>query len=74
MRVPLYTFTRPTKHNNQNHTNNNNNKQALLFRNGERALGLPPDPQGFQTYLQRAEALGDPEALFCLADMHWHGP
>lgn len=47
--------------------------QALLFRNGERELELVPDPKAFQTYLQRAEALGDAEALFCLADMHMHG-
>lgn len=47
--------------------------QALLFRNGEPALRLHPEPKAFRTYLQRAEALGDPEALFYLADMHWHG-
>lgn len=47
--------------------------QALLFRNGDGGLALPPDPKGFQAYLQKAEALGDPEALFCLADMHLHG-
>lgn len=48
--------------------------QALLFRNGEPALALHPEPKAFQMYLQRAEGLGDPEALFYLADMHWHGP
>lgn len=47
--------------------------QALLFRNGEEVLGLSPEPEAFRRYLQRAEGLGDPEALFYLADMHWHG-
>jgi TPR repeat protein len=48
--------------------------KALLFRNGEKELALPPDLQAFGSYLQKAEALGDPEALYCLADMHLHGP
>jgi TPR repeat protein len=47
--------------------------QAMLHRNGESELGLPPNAQLFHEYLRMAESLGDPEALFCLADMHLNG-
>lgn len=45
----------------------------MLYRNGEEELSLPPDPTLFRTYLEKAEKLEDPEALFCLADMHLRG-
>ena len=45
----------------------------MLYRNGEQDLGLNPNPTLAKRYLHQAEELGDPDALFCLADMHLHG-
>lgn len=44
---------------------------ALLYRNGEFDMG--PDSDRFHEYLKLAVENEEPDALFCMADLYFHG-